>query len=440
MTRIPPHNLEAERSVLGAALISRDARFEIFDKLSLQHFYNKAHGEIFEVIKEMHSNGQDVDHLTVAEALQKKGILDQVGGRGYLGQLTADTPSAFNATSYADIVRSKGEMRQLIEAASEIMEMGYDDKLDGNTILDKAEQNIFAIGKNKHINNMTPIGDVLLRNMEIISERQGRKGETTGVPSGLIDLDKKLGGFQPSDLVIIAARPSMGKTAFALNVAMNAALKADAKILIFSLEMSKEQLGQRLLAMESRIDAQKLNEGDLSTEDWAAIGVTVDRISKSFIEIDDTGGIHLMEIKNKCRRLKREKGLDLVILDYLQLMEPEKKTDNRQQEITALSRGLKLLAREINCPIIALSQLSRAPEQRKDHRPMLSDLRESGAIEQDADVVLFLYRDEFYNQEDTQEPGICEVNVAKHRNGPVGTVRVQWQSQYTRFVNYSSKD
>ena len=325
-------------------------------------------------------------------------------------------------------------LRRLIGTADEIAKKGYEESENTLDILEYAEKGIFEIAKSKQHSEMAKISEIILTNFEEISVRSQSQGGITGVPSGLIDLDRKLSGFQKSDMVVLAARPSMGKTAFALNVALNAALKADAKVLIFSLEMAKEQLSQRLLSMEARVESQKMSTGDVDMSDWDKMSAALDSFNKMSIYIDDTPGIKLMEIKNKCRRMKAETGLDMIILDYLQLMEGEKRSDNRQQEITSLSRGMKLLAREMECPVIVLSQLSRAPDQRENHRPVLSDLRESGAIEQDADVVLFLYRDEVYNEE-TEKPGICEVIVAKHRNGPIGTVEVGWQGKYTRFVN-----
>lgn len=357
-----------------------------------------------------------------------------VGGRVYVATLSSEVPSLANAKDYAKIVAEKAILRSLIQTADGIASKGYEGKEDTLDILEYAEKGIFEIAQSKQHKDMAPISEILMTNLNEITARMAHKGGVTGVTSGLIDLDKKLSGFQKSDMIVLAARPSMGKTAFALNVALNAALKGNAKVLIFSLEMSKEQLSQRILSMESRVESQKMSTGDVDTADWDKIATALDSLDKADIVIDDTPGIKMMEIKNKCRRMKAENGLDMIILDYLQLMEGEKRSDNRQQEITGLSRGMKLLAREMDCPIIVLSQLSRAPDQRENHRPVLSDLRESGAIEQDADVVLFLYRDEVYH-EDTEKPGVCEVIVAKHRNGPIGTVDVGWQSKFTRFVN-----
>ena len=434
MERIPPHNLDAEKSVIGAAMLSKDALFDVLEEVKADDFYSKAHKEIFLVITDLQRRNIPVDVLTVAEELKRRNTLEVVGGRVYVATLSSEVPSLANAKDYAKIVAEKAILRSLIQTADGIASKGYEGKEDTLDILEYAEKGIFEIAQSKQHKDMAPISEILMTNLNEITARMAHKGGVTGVTSGLIDLDKKLSGFQKSDMIVLAARPSMGKTAFALNVALNAALKGNAKVLIFSLEMSKEQLSQRILSMESRVESQKMSTGDVDTVDWDKIATALDSLDKADIVIDDTPGIKMMEIKNKCRRMKAENGLDMIILDYLQLMEGEKRSDNRQQEITGLSRGMKLLAREMDCPIIVLSQLSRAPDQRENHRPVLSDLRESGAIEQDADVVLFLYRDEVYH-EDTEKPGVCEVIVAKHRNGPIGTVDVGWQSKFTRFVN-----
>ena len=434
MERIPPHNLEAEKSVIGAAMLDKEVVFDVLEVVRAEDFYSKANREIFTVITDLQRSSTPVDVLTVTDELKKRKMLEAVGGRVYVAQLSADVPSVSNAVEYAKIVAEKAVLRRLIGTADEIAKKGYEESENTLDILEYAEKGIFEIAKSKQHSEMAKISEIILTNFEEISVRSQSQGGITGVPSGLIDLDRKLSGFQKSDMVVLAARPSMGKTAFALNVALNAALKADAKVLIFSLEMAKEQLSQRLLSMEARVESQKMSTGDVDMSDWDKMSAALDSFNKMSIYIDDTPGIKLMEIKNKCRRMKAETGLDMIILDYLQLMEGEKRSDNRQQEITSLSRGMKLLAREMECPVIVLSQLSRAPDQRENHRPVLSDLRESGAIEQDADVVLFLYRDEVYNEE-TEKPGICEVIVAKHRNGPIGTVDVGWQGKYTRFVN-----
>ena len=435
MERIPPNNQEAEQSVLGAAMLDKDALFDVLEKVRAEDFYDSNNREIFESITGLQSKGQPVDILTVCEELKKRNSLDMVGGRGYVGSLPSAAPSTSNAGEYARIVSEKAELRRLIGAAGDIMEKSFNDEMDAAAVLDDAERSILDIAGRRESRSMVPLKEILLEDARIISERMKNRGGLTGVTSGFLDLDEKTSGFQRSDLIILAARPSMGKTAFALSVARNAAAK-DARIVFFSLEMSKEQLSQRLISMESGVDLQKLRTGELDDEDWKNITASLNELSTAAITIDDTPGISLMEIKNKCRRMKAEKGLDLILLDYMQLLNYEGgRAESRQQEITAISRALKQLAREMNCPVIVLSQLSRAPEQRtNDHRPILSDLRESGSIEQDADVVLFLYRDEVYDP-DTESPGICEVNIAKQRNGPTGPVEVRWQSNYTRFVN-----
>ncbi len=359
-----------------------------------------------------------------------------VGGRSYIAMLSATVPSTANAVQYAKIISEKAILRHLINASTDIMDQAFQGKLDPESVLDHAEQAIFKIAQSRQNRDFEHLKDVLYTNLNRIDEVAGLEGGLTGLATGFADLDRKTSGLQKSELIILAARPSMGKTAFALNIAQNAALKTGAKVLVFSLEMPKEQLGQRLLSMEARVDMQKLKTGSLDRTDWDQIYEAIDKLSGVDIYIDDTPGVSVMEIKNKCRRLKAEKGLDLVIIDYLQLMSYEGRVESRQQEVTALSRYLKQLAREMECPVIVLSQLSRAPEQRSDHRPILSDLRESGSIEQDADIVMFLYRDEYYNP-DTDKPNICEVNIAKHRSGPTGDINLTWLGKYTRFVDAS---
>ncbi len=436
MERIPPHNNDAEKSVLGAAMLNKDALFDVMEVVKSKDFYNEMHKEIYEAITELYRKNSPVDTLTVSEELKKRNSLEMVGGRAYIASLSMEVPSISNAAEYGKIVAEKAILRSLINTAEQIVERGFQDKMEAETVLEQAERGIFEIAQARQTKEVAPLKEVLLENMRQIDEASGIEGNITGVPSGFVDLDDRISGFQKSDLIIIAARPAMGKTAFALNVAQQAAIKGKAHILIFSLEMSKEQLGQRLLSMESRIESQKLKTGDLGRKDWDDINMALDTLSKANIYIDDTPGVSIMEMKSKCRRLKAEKGLDMIILDYLQLMSIEGKTENRQQEISTLSRNLKQLAREMNCPVIVLSQLSRAPEQRTDHRPMLSDLRESGSIEQDADIVLFLYRDEYYN-DDTEEPGVCEVIISKHRSGGTGTVKLTWIGKNTRFADLS---
>ena len=430
--RIPPHNEEAERSVLGAVMLNKDVLSEVLEEVTADDFYNESHKEIFRAIWELYKDNTAVDMLTVCEELKKRKSLDMAGGRAYIATLTSEVPSTANAVEYAKIVAEKATLRQMIKTSEDITEKGYDAKMAAGEILDYAESGIFKIAQKRQKNDYAKIQDVLLTNIKIIDAAAQNKDKIVGIPTGFKDIDEKTSGLQRSDLIIVAARPAMGKTAFALNIAQQSAVKAGSSVIIFSLEMSKEQLGQRLLAMQARVEMQKLKQGDLDRKDWDRITMALDELNNTKIVIDDTPGISIMEMRNKCRRLKAEQGLDLVVVDYLQLMSLQGKTDNRQQEISTISRNLKLLAREIECPVIVLSQLSRAPEQRQDHRPVLSDLRESGSIEQDADIVIFLYRDDYYN-ENTDKPGVCEVNIAKHRSGPTDKVELTWVSRYTKF-------
>ncbi|MBQ6400750.1 MAG: replicative DNA helicase [Firmicutes bacterium] len=432
--RIPPHSADAEKSVLGAALLSKEALMDVIEEVRARDFYDANHKEIFTAIIELSRRNAPVDILTVSEELKKRGSLEMVGGRAYIASLSSGTPTTANAGEYARIVAEKASVRRLIETADDVVSKGYEGSMEAGTLLDYAEQGIFEISQAREKGQYTHIRDVLLANIEIIDRAAQMEGGLTGLTTGFRELDDKTSGLQKSDLIILAARPAMGKTAFALSVALNASIKGGASVLVFSMEMAKEQLGQRLLAMESRVDMQNLKKGTLDHRDWDDINDALDILSKANIHIDDTAGISIMEMKSKCRRLKAEAGLDLVIIDYLQLMNPEGRADSRTQEISVISRNLKLLARELNCPVLVLSQLSRAPETRNDHRPLLSDLRESGSIEQDADVVLFLYRDEYYNPEEAV-PGDCEVILAKQRSGPTGTIHVAWLNKITKFVD-----
>lgn len=436
MERIPPHSDEAEKSVLGSIILDKDALYEIVEFLKAEDFYSEMHKEIFQAAVDLYQKSEPVDILTVSEELKRRNTLEMVGGRSYVALLSTIVPATANAVQYAKIVSEKAVLRRLINASSLVMEKAYMEKTEPEAVLDYAEQSIFKIARERQKKDYEQIKDVLFGNLKRIDEVSKLPGGLTGVPTGFLDLDAKTSGFQRSDLIILAARPSMGKTAFALNIAQQSALKAKTKVLIFSLEMSREQLGQRLLSMESRVDMQKLKTGRLDQGDWDQVYKAIDRLSGAEIYIDDTPGITVLEIKNKCRRLKAEKGLDMILVDYLQLMSYEGRAESRQQEITAISRFLKQLAREMDCPVVVLSQLSRAPEQRTDRRPVLSDLRESGAIEQDADIVMFLYRDEYYYQ-DTDKPNICEVNIAKQRSGPTGVIELTWLGKYTRFVDTS---
>ncbi|MDO4393025.1 MAG: replicative DNA helicase [Bacillota bacterium] len=436
--RIPPHSLEAEKSVLGASMLSEEALGDVAETVRPDDFYDKNHKEIFESILELNRKSLPVDVLTVSEELKKRGSLNMVGGRAYVASLSSSTPTTSNALEYAKIVSEQAAVRKLIAAADDIMDKGYDGGMAASQMIDYAEREIFEISQSRQKGKYTHIQEALLANIDAIDKAAQMEDGLTGITTGFADLDAKTSGLQKSDLIILAARPAMGKTAFALSVARNAAVKGKASVMIFSMEMAKEQLSQRLLSMESKVELQKLKKGNLDRRDWEDINVAMDILSETNIHIDDTAGVSIMEMKSKCRRLKAEKGLDLVVIDYLQLMNPEGKADSRTQEISVLSRNLKLLARELDCPVLVLSQLSRAPETRTDHRPMLSDLRESGSIEQDADIVIFLYRDEYYNKETTEKPGECEVIVAKHRSGPTGTIDVSWIERYTQFKDKAS--
>ncbi len=431
--RIPPHNEEAEKSVLGAVMLNREVLFDVLEEVDADDFYNAAHKEIFNAIWELYKQNKAVDVLTVSEELKKRGVLQMVGGRAYVAQLTLDVPSTINAVEYAKIVREKATIRKMVLASEDITDKGYQASMDAKDILDYAEKSIFSIAQRNQKSDYSDVQSVLLTNIQEIDEAAKNQGKVLGTPTGFKDLDDVLNGLQKSNLVIIAARPAMGKTAFALNIAQQSAVNGGSSVLIFSLEMSKEQLGQRLLSSQSRVEMTKLQRGNLDKKDWERVNLALDEMQNAKIHIDDTPGISMVEIRNKCRRLKADKGLDLILIDYLQLMSSPERSDNRVGEISAISRNLKLLAREMDCPVVALSQLSRAPEQRPDHHPNLADLRESGSIEQDADVVMFLYRDDYYNKENSEKPGVCEINIAKNRSGPTKTIELTWVSRYTKF-------
>jgi len=432
-SKIPPQNIEAEQSVLGSMLLSRDAIIDVSEILKAEDFYKESHKKLFDVMMEMFEKDIPVDLVTVVDELRKRNMLEAIGGIDYIASLSSNVITTANVSYYAKLIKEKATLRRLIEASSEIMELSYEGD-DVETVLDIAEQKIFDIAQGRNTTNFSPIKDVLMNTFYKIEELYKNKGQLTGIPSGFPDLDLKTAGFQPSDFILVAARPSMGKTSFALNIAQNAALLTGLPVAIFSLEMSKEQLVNRLICSTANIDSQKLRTGNLDEDDWMKLAAAMTPLSKAPIYIDDTPGIGVMDIRAKCRRLKLEKGLGLVMIDYLQLMQGRGKAENRQQEISEISRSLKSLARELNVPVITLSQLSRAPESRSDHRPILSDLRESGAIEQDADIVMFLYRDDYYHR-DSEKKNIAEVIIAKHRNGPTGTVELLWLAQYTKFVS-----
>jgi len=432
--RIPPHSLEAEQSVLGAMILDKEAINTAIEIIRPDDFYKEANREIFEAILVLFNKNEPVDLITLSEELKRRGTLENTGGVTYLANLSSAVATTANVKYYCKIVEEKSILRRLIKSCDDVIAKSYENSDEVNSIIEKAEKSIFDITQGRHREGFSPLNEVLLSSFSQIEERAANQGSLTGLTTGFIDLDNKLSGLQKSDLVLLAARPSMGKTAISVNIVTNAALKANANVAIFSLEMSKEQLVQRMISATAHVDLQKIISGRLSEEEWIQVINSMGPLSQASIFIDDTAGISLMEMKAKCRRLKIEKGLDLVMIDYLQLMQLDGHQESRQQEISAISRGLKALAKEMECPVIALSQLSRAPELRADHRPILSDLRESGAIEQDADVVLFLYRDEYYH-DDSEKKNIGEVIIAKHRNGPTGSIELVFKKEFTKFVN-----
>ena len=434
ISRIPPHSVESEQSILGSIILDKDAIITVAETINPNDFYKEAHKIIYESMLKLNSNNEPIDLITLIEELRKEGHLDNVGGISYLTSLSTIVPTTSNVKYYANIVKEKSVMRQLIKASNEIINLGYDASTDVQEILDKAEKNIFDISQEKASDDIQPINVVLQDTFDMIERLCTEKSDVTGITTGFTDLNKKINGLQRTDLILLAARPAMGKTAFSLNLVQNAALKGDASVAVFSLEMSKEQLVQRMLSAQSNVELSKIKTGTLGESDWPRIIDAMAVLSEANIFIDDTPGIKISEIRSKCRRLKIEKGLDLILIDYLQLMEGEGKNENRQQEIAKISRSLKILAKELDCPVVALSQLSRSPELRKDHRPILSDLRESGSIEQDADIVMFLYRDEYYH-DDSEKKNIGEVIVAKNRHGETGSVELVWFGQVQKFAD-----
>ena len=433
--KVPPHDIEAEQVVIGSMLTDKDAVMMAVEKLHPESFYRDDNKEIFEAIVNLYNRSEPIDIVTVKDELTSMGLFDKVGGLEYLVMLPDKVPTTANVEKYINIVEEKATLRALIKTANEIIELGYDQTEDVEDIMESSEKKIFDIIQKNNQKSYTPIKDVLIESFTKLEELYNQKTRITGVPTGFIELDYKTAGLHGSDLVLIAARPAMGKTAFALNIAANAALRANTPVAIFNLEMSKDQLVDRILCMEAMVDSNKVRTGKLEEDDWAKLAGVVGPLSDSNIYIDDTPGISIMEIRTKCRKLKMEKNIGLIVIDYIQLIQGSgKKNASREQEISEISRSLKILAKELNVPVIALSQLSRAVEQRPDHRPMLSDLRESGAIEQDADIVMFLYRDDYYNK-DSEEKDISEVIIAKHRGGSTGTVKLLWMGNYTKFVN-----
>ncbi len=433
--KVPPNDIEAEQAIIGSMLTDKDAVISAIEVLKPQDFYREDNKTIYEAILNLYSRSEPVDIITVRAELESMGKLDNVGGLEYLAELPEKVPTTANASKYIKIVEEKSTLRNLIKTANEIIELGYNPTEDVDDIMEGAEKKIFNIMQDKEQKSYSPLKDVLVESFTKLEELYNRKQHITGVPSGFTDLDYRTAGFHGSELILIAARPAMGKTAFALNIASNAALRANVPVAVFSLEMSKEQLVNRILSSESMVDSNKIRTGKLEEDDWSKLAETIGPLSEGEMYIDDTPGISITEIRAKCRKLKIEKNIGLVVIDYLQLIQGTgKRNGSREQEISEISRSLKILAKELDVPVIALSQLSRAAEQRPDHRPMLSDLRESGAIEQDADIVMFLYRDDYYNQ-DSEKKNIAEVIIAKHRGGSTGTVELLWLGNYTKFVN-----
>ena len=431
-----PHDSDAEQAVLSSILMDKDAAAEAFEMLKAEDFYSPENREIFTAAFQLFTKGEPIDVVTVKNRLEENGTFAEIGGVETLANIAAAVGSSVNVKSYAKIVEEKSVLRRLIKLSGEISEDSFKANDDINTILDKAEKGIFNVMQNRNTDSFSSIMDVAFDTFTNIEKVYNSNEKITGISTGFTDFDAKTAGLQKSDLILIAARPSMGKTAFVLNVAQYAAVKENVPVAIFSLEMSKEQLVNRMMCAEALVDAQKVRTGELNSDDWGKLVEAMGRLSEAPIYIDDTPGITAMEVRAKCRRLKLEKGLGLVVIDYLQLMSGSSgRSDSRQQEISEISRSLKAIAREIEAPVIALSQLSRACEARSDHRPMLSDLRESGAIEQDADLVAFLYRDEYYYPEKTEKKNMAELIIAKQRNGPTGTVNLTWLGQYTKFAN-----
>jgi replicative DNA helicase len=433
--RVPPQNIEAEQAVLGSILLESDALVTAMERLRPEDFYQPVHRMIYETMIELGEAGQPIDLVTLTAALQDKQRLEEAGGVDYLAKLLGIVPTAANVDYYARIVEEKAILRRLIRTATEIVQEGYEGAEDVRRLLNEAEQRILEISSRRTDSGFVSIRDVLMDVFERIEYLYHHKGGVTGIPSGFPDLDRMTSGFQRSDLIIVAARPSVGKTAFALNIAQNVGVRARETVAIFSLEMSAQQLVQRMICAESNVDAGRLRTGRLEGDDWEKLTMAIGALSEAEIYIDDTPGLTVMDIRAKLRRLKKERGLGLVVIDYLQLIQGRGRPgENRQQEVSEISRTLKQIARELEVPVIALSQLSRGVEQRQDKRPMLSDLRESGSIEQDADLVAFLYRDDYYDRE-SEKKNIIEVIIAKQRNGPVGTVELVFLKNFNKFVS-----
>ncbi|MBR2568400.1 MAG: replicative DNA helicase [Paenibacillus sp.] len=434
--RIPPQNQEAEQAVLGAILLQSEALITAMERVQVEDFYLPGHQHIFEAMIELNEENQPIDLITLTSHLQDRKLLDEVGGVSYLARLANAVPTAANVDYYAQIIEEKSMLRRLIRTATQIVTESYAGDDDVSALLSDAERKILEISNQRSSSGFIAIKDVLMEVYEKVENLNENQGGTTGIPSGFQDLDKMTAGFQRSDLIIVAARPSVGKTAFALNIAQNVGVRAKETVAIFSLEMSAAQLVQRMICAESNVDATRLRTGSLEDDDWEKLTMSIASLSEAEIYIDDTPGVTVADIRAKCRRLKKERGLGMILIDYLQLIHGRGKAgESRQQEVSEISRTLKQIARELEVPVIALSQLSRGVEQRQDKRPMMSDLRESGSIEQDADIVAFLYRDDYYDKE-SEKKNIIEIIIAKQRNGPVGTVELVFLKNFNKFVSY----
>lgn len=437
--KVPPHDIEAEQAVIGSMLTDKDAVISAIEVLKEEDFYRGDNKSIYLSILNLYNRAEPIDIITVKAELESMGKFEQIGGMEYLAELPEKVPTTANATKYIKIVQEKSVLRNLIKTANEIIELGYNPTEDVEDIMEGAEKRIFNIMQEKNQRGYAALKDVLVDSFTQLEELYNRKQHITGVPTGFTELDYRTAGFHGSDLILIAARPAMGKSAFALNIATNAAVRSNVPVAVFSLEMSKEQMVNRILCSEAMVDSNKVRTGKLEEDDWTKLAGSIGPLSEAEIYIDDTPGISVTEIRAKCRKLKLEKNIGMVVIDYLQLVQgSNKRNGSREQEISEISRSLKILAKEIGVPVIALSQLSRAVEQRPDHRPMLSDLRESGAIEQDADIVMFLYRDDYYNKE-SEKKDIAEVIIAKHRGGSTGTIELLWLGSYTKFVNLEKR-
>jgi replicative DNA helicase len=434
LEKTPPYSEEAEQAVLGSMLLDREAIIKATENLKEEDFYRPSHRTIFRMMVDLFNRGEPVDLVTLTGELRSANRLDEVGGIPYITKLADIVPTSANVGYYAKIVAEKSLLRELINTTTEVVTRAYEGGEEVDSLLDYAEKEILRIAQRQLKGGFTSLQSLMVDAIDQIENLSKSKGKISGVPTGYDDLNAITLGFQPSDLIIVAARPSMGKTSFCLNIAQNAALQYGIPVAIFSLEMSKEQLALRMLCSEARVSSQKLRSGDVDEDDWLRLANAAGKLAEGKIYIDDTPGATVAEMRAKTRRMKAEHGLGMVVIDYLQLMQGNSRSDNRQQEISEISRGLKALARELNVPVVALSQLSRAVESRSTHRPQLSDLRESGALEQDADIVAFIYRDDYYN-EDSEEPNIAEIIIAKHRNGPIGTVKLFFQKDFTRFEN-----